>query len=181
MKALVDQYQRTLVSFFMRRSRNTWDAEELTKEVFCKIWKRRDIALSEYSDAYMFTIAWSVLRDRLRREKVRHHDMHIEYDEDLARVDVITPQDIVRGEEFYEYYLRLLESLTRVCESRMQTAPVEELLEITKQAVDGNYEALQKLFEDQYSRSLMLLPHVIRQRILPTITVVEETLLSSLD
>ncbi|UVW34375.1 sigma-70 family RNA polymerase sigma factor [SAR92 clade bacterium H455] len=112
MKALVDQYQRTLVSFFMRRSRNAWDAEELTQEVFCKIWKRRDIALSDYSDAYMFTIAWSVLRDRLRREKVRHHDMHVEYDEELAREDPVTPQDIVRGEELYEYYLRLLESLS---------------------------------------------------------------------
>jgi len=70
---------------------------------------------------------------------------------------------------------------TRVCESRMKTTPVDELLDITKQAVDGNYEALQKLFDDQYSRSLMLLPHVLRQRILPVIEVVEETPLNALD
>ena len=112
MKALVDQYQRSLVSFFLRRSRNVWDAEELTQEVFCKILKRRDIAFSDYNDAYMFTIAWSVLRDRLRREKVRHHEMHVEYDESYAPEEQITPQDILRGQELYHQFLLLLESLS---------------------------------------------------------------------
>ena len=112
MKALVDQYQRSLVSFFLRRSRNVWDAEELTQEVFCKILKRRDIAFSDYNDAYMFTIAWSVLRDRLRREKVRHHEMHVEYDERYAPEEQITPQDILRGQELYDQFLLLLESLS---------------------------------------------------------------------
>lgn len=69
---------------------------------------------------------------------------------------------------------------TRVCESRMEKAPVVPLIEITRQGVDGNYKDLQKLFDDQYSRSVMLLPHIMRQRILPVITVVEETLVKTL-
>jgi hypothetical protein len=62
----------------------------------------------------------------------------------------------------------------------MEKAPVVPLIEITRQGVDGNYKDLQKLFDDQYSRSVMLLPHIMRQRILPVITVVEETLVKTL-
>jgi len=68
---------------------------------------------------------------------------------------------------------------TRVCESQMEQAPVEALLEITKQGVEGNYKGLQKLFDDQYQRSVMLLPHVMRQRILPVVALVEETLVNT--
>lgn len=68
---------------------------------------------------------------------------------------------------------------TRVCESQMEQAPVAALLEITKQGVAGNYKGLQKLFDDQYKRSVMLLPHVMRQRILPVVALVEETLVNT--
>ena len=70
---------------------------------------------------------------------------------------------------------------TRVCESQMEKAPVVPLLAITRQGVDGNYKDLRNLFDDQYNRSLMLLPHVMRQRVLPVIVVVEETLVKTLD
>ena len=46
---------------------------------------------------------------------------------------------------------------------------VIQLIEIAKEGVSGNYKDLKKLFDDQYSRSVMLLPHVMRQRILPVI------------
>lgn len=112
MKALVDQYQGTLIGFFIRRSRNSWDAEELAQEVFCKILRREDIAYSEYNDAYIFTIAWSVLRDRLRRERVRHSDMHVEFDEELAEEDIVSPDESLKGEQLYAVYIKLLDSLS---------------------------------------------------------------------
>ena len=112
MKALVNQYQRTLLGFFIRRSRNSWDAEELTQEVFCKILRREDIAHNDYTDAYIFTIAWSVLRDRLRRERVRQNDMHIEFDEDLAKEDLVSPDENLKGEQAYTLYVSLLNSLS---------------------------------------------------------------------
>jgi hypothetical protein len=62
----------------------------------------------------------------------------------------------------------------------MEKAPVVALIEITREGVDGNYKDLQKLFDEQYSRSVILLPHVMRQRILPVIAVVEETLVRTL-
>ena len=69
---------------------------------------------------------------------------------------------------------------TRVCESRMEQTPVIQLIEITKEGVNGNYNGLKKLFDDQFSRSVRLLPHVMRQRILPMITVDDETVVNTI-
>jgi len=63
----------------------------------------------------------------------------------------------------------------RVCESRMEQTPVIQLIEITRQGIDGNYIDLKTLFDEQYSRSVVLLPHVMRQRILPVIAVADES------
>lgn len=63
----------------------------------------------------------------------------------------------------------------RVCESRMEQSPVIQLIEITREGVDGNYSALKTLFDEQYDRSVLLLPHLMRQRILPVIAVVDKT------
>ena len=68
---------------------------------------------------------------------------------------------------------------TRVCESRMELTPVIQLIEIAKEGVSGNYKDLKKLFDDQYSRSVMLLPHVMRQRILPVIRVEDESVVNA--
>ena len=67
----------------------------------------------------------------------------------------------------------------RVCESRMEQSPVIQLVEITREGIDGNYSELKKLFDDQYNRSVMLLPHVMRQRILPVIAVVDESMVNA--
>jgi len=68
---------------------------------------------------------------------------------------------------------------TRVCESRMEITPVIQLIEIAKEGVSGNYKDLKKLFDDQYSRSVMLLPHVMRQRILPVIRAEDESVVNA--
>jgi len=38
--------------------------------------------------------------------------MHVEYDESYAPEEQITPQDILRGQELYDQFLLLLESLS---------------------------------------------------------------------
>ena len=68
---------------------------------------------------------------------------------------------------------------TRVCESKLELTPVIQLIEIAKEGIDGNYVDLKKLFDDQYSRSVMLLPHVIRQRILPVVRIEDESVVNA--
>lgn len=96
----------------MRRSRSVWDAEELTQEVFCKILKRDDIAHSEYTEPYIFTIAWSVLRDRSRRETVRHSNRHVAYDQEFEQENRESPELILNGDELYQRFLNVLNNLS---------------------------------------------------------------------
>ena len=68
---------------------------------------------------------------------------------------------------------------TRVCESRMEQTPAEALLSIMQEGIEGNYDELQRLFNEQFDRSVTLLPHLIRERVSPVVEVAEETVTHS--
>ena len=68
----------------------------------------------------------------------------------------------------------------RICEARMQTAPLEPLLEILEYGSEGNYEKLRAALNAQYDLSLKLLPHVIRQGIFPAISMTEEAVIEKI-
>lgn len=112
MDKLVAQYRDTLLRFFTQHLRNAWDAEELTQEVFCKILRREDVATSDYTEPYIFTIAWSVLRDKSRRDRSRRRHLHIPYDEAHASEDPISPELALNGDELYQRFLRILNKLS---------------------------------------------------------------------
>ena len=104
-----------LMNFFKKYSSCLWDAEELTQDVFCKMIKSNELVDENYPDAYLYTVAWSVLRDRWRRERVRQQSMHVELDNDMecAGVDICTcPVQIAESTEQYMLFLNVLDSLT---------------------------------------------------------------------
>lgn len=114
MKKFAVQYYGTLLSFFNKRSRNHWDAEDLTQEVFCKIMKHTNgqVAVNDYAEPYLYSVAWSVLRDRSRRDRVRQRDMHVVYDEAVEKEDPLSPEQTLYGEELYARFLEALKDLS---------------------------------------------------------------------
>jgi len=58
------------MAFFLRRVHNPDDAEDLTQEVFIRMAAQADTAMRS-SEAYVFQVAANLLRDRVRRQKVR--------------------------------------------------------------------------------------------------------------
>lgn len=112
MKKLVAQYQDTLLSFFNKRSQNAWDAEELTQEVFYKLLKCKDMGENQYPESYLYSVAWSVLRDKSRRDKVRQKDNHIEFNETYAREDLASPEQVINSEQLYQQYVAALGELS---------------------------------------------------------------------
>ncbi len=113
MESVFNEYHSTLLNFFNKRSQNTWDAEELTQEVFCKILKRKEIkAHQPYPESYLYMIAWSVLRDRSRRDRVRQRGQHVVYDESVATEDPHTPEQDAKGQQLYRRYLSVLDELS---------------------------------------------------------------------
>jgi len=68
----------------------------------------------------------------------------------------------------------------RICEARMQTAPLDPLLIILQLGSEGKYDQLRTALNTQFNLSLRLLPHVMRQGIFPPVAVSEEVVVESL-
>lgn len=111
LKRLADQYHDPLIAFFNKRAQSHWDAEELTQEVFCKILKRDDLERRDNIEAYVYTIAWSVLRDKTRSDKVRRRSNHIAFDEEQVNSGTIPVEQVLDSRQ---QYLRLIKTLQQL-------------------------------------------------------------------
>lgn len=97
-------YAGPLRGFFMKRVRNPADVDDLVQEVFVQLIQRarnqKNGEAVQHLEQYIFQTAANVLRDRGRRDKVRHRDEHDSYEEsEHGFVTEITPERIALGEE----------------------------------------------------------------------------------
>jgi RNA polymerase sigma-70 factor (ECF subfamily) len=98
------QYTGPLRGFFIKRVRNPADVDDLVQEVFVQLIQRaRNKSNGEavqHLEQYIFQAAANVLRDRGRRDQVRHRDAHESFEEsEHGFANEITPERIVLGEE----------------------------------------------------------------------------------
>lgn len=113
MNKLVAQYHGALLKFFHQHAQSHWDAEELTQEVFCKLMKRNDIDESRNQEAYLYTVAWSVLRDKVRADRSRQRNQHVEFDDDLSPATQIPVDQVIDSKEQYRRFVQVLNQLNR--------------------------------------------------------------------
>lgn len=111
MDAIVSQYRKPLMAFFRRHSQNYWDAEDLVQEVFCKIIKHNDIDEDSNQEAYLFTVARNVLRDKARSDQARKRDKHQEFDEDFLSPADTPLEQTIDSQQQYRQFLETLEQL----------------------------------------------------------------------
>ncbi len=64
-------YRAPLISFFLRRVSNRAEAEDLTQEVFMRVLKKSGADDIHNVEAFLFSTATNLLRDRARRQKIR--------------------------------------------------------------------------------------------------------------
>lgn len=98
--ALNTAYRPALVSYFARRVRSTVEAEDLTQEVFMRLAGADldNISISK-REAYVFTVASNLLRDRARRERVRSNiRQEIEQQPELG-VELLDPHRVAEGQD----------------------------------------------------------------------------------
>lgn len=102
-KGLLDdlawRYAAPLARFFERRVRNHQDVPDLVQDVFLRLSALPDPTTIERPDHYLFVTAANVLRDKARRDTVRHADLHGEFDENLIEGSDITPHRVLEGKE----------------------------------------------------------------------------------
>ncbi|MBL8268733.1 RNA polymerase sigma factor [Steroidobacter sp.] len=101
-KQAFDRLSRTfrpgLMAFFLRRVGNRAEAEDLTQEVFARLagMNREQMQSAE---AYIFSMAGNLLRDRQRREKVRFEYRVDALASESVGIDQLDPLRVAVGRE----------------------------------------------------------------------------------
>ena len=76
-EAVVRAYHDALMRFLKRRLAQRDDAADLAQEVYYRISRRHDFDKIEYPQAYLFTTALNLLRDRAKYRRKRQAEEHI--------------------------------------------------------------------------------------------------------
>lgn len=92
------EYRPALMAFFLRRLHSPADAEDLAQEVFIRIAAHTDTAMRS-NEAYIFQIAANLLRDRVRRNRVRDDYVAGMRSVDGCGVEMLDPYRVVAGRE----------------------------------------------------------------------------------
>lgn len=77
---LSQRLRQPLLTYFRRRTNNLAEAEDLTQEVFMRALRRDRETDLRSAEAYVFTIAANLVRDRARRRTARRADRHVSLD-----------------------------------------------------------------------------------------------------
>ena len=83
------------MAFFLRHTDDRAEAEDLTQEVFVRILKGAPAATVQAPDAFVFTIAANLLRDRVRVRIAKRADRHVSLDIDANGDGPTEPINIV--------------------------------------------------------------------------------------
>jgi RNA polymerase sigma factor (sigma-70 family) len=105
LEVLGTAFRPALVAFFVRRVRSTAEAEDMTQEIFMRL-ADADLDKIERPEAYLFTMASNLIRDRARRDRVQTG-----IKEDFAQqpglgIEYLDPHRVAEGHEM----LRSLEA-----------------------------------------------------------------------
>ncbi|MBY8824153.1 RNA polymerase sigma factor [Sphingomonas colocasiae] len=103
-------YRPVLLRYFLRRTDNHAEAEDLTQEVFVRL-ARTDLSVLDAREAYIFQTASNLLRDRARRAKVRSLYIEDKRWAPDAGIDPLDPHRIAEGNDMLACLFAGLEEL----------------------------------------------------------------------
>ena len=104
------RYGPALKGFFLRRVKESSEAEDLMQEVFLRLLQRKSAEVIERPEQYLFQTAANVLRDHLRRDAVRRRDTHVELPETIEDTG-FSPERVLLGRDRLNRVLSALEDL----------------------------------------------------------------------
>jgi RNA polymerase sigma factor (sigma-70 family) len=113
-EALSLRFRAPLVAYFLNRVGDRSEAEDLAQDVFVRLANRPDSL--ESADAYVFTIAANLLKDRARRRQARQTTAHLSLDaetepESPNLVEDRHPQRVLIAKEELGEVITALEAL----------------------------------------------------------------------
>ena len=90
-----------LVAFFVRRGRSTAEAEDMTQEIFMRL-AAIDLEKIDRPEAYLFTMASNLIRDRARRNRVQAGIREEYAQQPGLGVEYLDPHRIAEGQQMLQ-------------------------------------------------------------------------------
>jgi RNA polymerase sigma factor (sigma-70 family) len=144
--ALSRRYRPVLLRYFARRGINPADLEDVTQEVFARLFARQGLAAIERRDAYLFETAAHVAVDHYRRSTVRHATLQDAYEDSLHGRREFSPERVHAGEEELQLLVVALRELPERMRhifvlARLENMPYAQIahqLQISVSAIEKN-------------------------------------------
>ena len=110
------RFRGPLMSFFLRRTGNRQDAEDLTQEVFLRILRRGEEPPEGHAELFVFKVAANLLKDRARQAGARRKADHFTLEADdaplsPALIEDLGPERVILSQEALAAALAALEAL----------------------------------------------------------------------
>ena len=117
LSAIDARYRRPLISFFLRRVRDSAEAEDLTQQAFLRLVNAVRRGEVENVESFLFTIAGNLVRDHHRRSARRSVDATVSVDAELIEaltgemVEDRSPERVLIGRQTVAEILQALDEL----------------------------------------------------------------------
>jgi RNA polymerase sigma factor (sigma-70 family) len=112
---LTQRYRTTLLRYFTKRLADASEADDLTQEVFERLVKQPATLEVRHAEGFLFQVAANVLRDKFRRDAVRHRSQHDELQDDTPAGEAPSAETLYQDRERLRLLVVALEELTPKC------------------------------------------------------------------
>ncbi|WP_443751394.1 RNA polymerase sigma factor [Asticcacaulis solisilvae] len=110
---LVREYRDALTRFFVRRTSDLTEAEDLTNELFFRLIRRLNREPVENPQAFLFHAAANLVNDRHRRLKSRQMYAATNPDAKGDGIEDISPERVLEGKQALQSVMRLLDGVDK--------------------------------------------------------------------
>ena len=150
------RWRPALMAFFVRRTRDRSEAEDLTQEVFLRLLSHD--ASATVSDGYIFRTAQNLLVDRARKGIVRdRYREALKYDPDDGQ-DVLDPGRVAEGRQELSLILAGLNELPERTRTIFLLFKVENLSQL---AIAQTFDISESAVKQQVAKALA---HLIKKQ-----------------
>jgi RNA polymerase sigma factor (sigma-70 family) len=111
LKEIFQTYKEPVRRFFLRRTRNPTEADDLTQDLFARIVRKGSLENVDHPEGFVFQSAMNLLRDRSRRQKTSDSFLGEITASDANKVEDISPERVLNSKQSLAAALSTLDSL----------------------------------------------------------------------
>ncbi len=167
LEKLIERYMHSIYNYAYRMSGNKGDAEDVTQEIFLKVWKK----IASYKEqssfkTWLFTIARNTLIDWSRKKKsIVFSDMEKDSEENTFE-DTIPDHELTQEEHFIQKQdtLLLTEALAEIPNSYREILLLHINEEMTFKDIGIMLAKSTNTVKSQYRRALTQLRKILQEK-----------------